>query len=415
MTTARLILPKFVPLKCLRDWLLKASPYAATFAERLDRSEFNTGSVSKAFLLAFCDEFEIRKISIADLAEFDKTGKYADELRKKGIDTATTATNGGGSFTEAVERKKAETKPEQPVQPVAKGDGLDQLRDLLGVNSVDPAVIRDIIKAEMANLNVLKIEYKRPDFTTWSSGDKHVHKTFAKLLKVSTARQTDGFAVNTWIPGPTGSGKTHAAADIAKALDLPFFAADASTMPHEVVGFVDANGVYQPTPVTLAFQAEKGAVLLLDECDAYSNEALLKLNGILANGQFRLPDGTLVKRHENLIILAGANTFGLGPDADFVGRAKLDAAFLSRFPVVIQWDYDEELERKISGNVDWTKEVQKAREAAQKAGLKVVIDTRHAIAGAALLAADVPVHEVRDLTYMARMTSDQKAIIGRAI
>jgi cobaltochelatase CobS len=116
-------------------------------------------------------------------------------------------------------------------------------------------------------------------------------------------------------------------------------------------------------------------------------------------------------RHPDSLIIATANTWGLGATADYVGRSKLDAAFLSRFPIRIHWDYDEKLEQQICGNVQWAKRVQKARRAAKKAGIKVIICPRISIGGAALINAGMDEDKAAKLTYLANLTPEQRQII----
>src|SRR6185437_6887535 len=45
------------------------------------------------------------------------------------------------------------------------------------------------------------------------------------------------------------------------------------------------------------------------------------------------PDG-MVKRHDDFRCVASANTYGSGPDRQFVGRQAIDAATLDRFEMV---------------------------------------------------------------------------------
>jgi hypothetical protein len=137
---------------------------------------------------------------------------------------------------------------------------------------------------------------------------------------------------------------------------------------------------------------------------------LLCLAGALANSEFDFPD-TRVARHHDSVIIAAGNTWGDGATNDFVGRNKLDGAFKSRFPVRITWDYDESLERAISGNVDWACRVQKARAAARRAGLKVIIDPRMTQAGAALIASGMTFDTAAQLTYLANLTEDQRKMV----
>lgn len=234
------------------------------------------------------------------------------------------------------------------------------------------------------------------------------HPKFATLMRALSARQGDGYAPNIWISGPAGSGKTHAAKTAAKALGVAFHYNGALSMPHELLGFIDAAGRYHRTPFREAY--EHGGVYLFDEVDGSDNSALLALNAALANGTATFPDGQYA-RNANCYVVATANTWGLGATAEYIGRSKIDAAFLSRFPVRIGWDYDEALERAISGNVTFADRVQGARRAARKAGLKVLIDPRASIAGAALVASGFTEIEAAELTYLANLTPDQRRMI----
>src|SRR6056297_903494 len=180
--------------------------------------------------------------------------------------------------------------------------------------------------------------------------------------------------LNVWIAGPSGSGKTYGAMQAAEALGLKFEAQGAMTMAHELTGFVDANGTYHETPFVRAFK--EGGLILLDEIDAGSNEALLCLNSALANGFMSLPNGEHVKAHDNFKCIGAANTFGHGATAEYVGRVRIDAAFLQRFGARLDWGYDEELETKMTGNDEWSARVQAARAAAKEQGLKVMITPR---------------------------------------
>lgn len=254
----------------------------------------------------------------------------------------------------------------------------------------------------------VKIELKMPDADAYREIEGTHHPKFTTLLKAASARQADGHHPNIWISGPAGSGKTYAAKMLAKALGAEFFYNGALSMPHELLGFIDAGGTYHETPFRQGYTGK--AVYLFDEVDGSDNSALLALNASLANGRASFPNGQ-AQRHEDSIIIATANTWGLGATADYVGRAKIDAAFLSRFPVRIQWDYDDEMEQAICGNVAWAKRVQKARAKARAAGIKVLIDPRASIAGAALIKTGMSQEETAALTYLANLTNEQRAMV----
>jgi cobaltochelatase CobS len=320
----------------------------------------------------------------------------------------------------AIINAKPEPKPEpKPVQSDmgAEMQALLALKSLLG-GAVDEGKVRAIVDDAMRP--VLEAIGK-PALMVVDKDGKAFGKTLPPtrhplldtLLKCVTARDASGNRLNVWIAGPAGSGKTHAASQVAEALGLSFGFHGAMTMPHELVGFVDAGGTYRETVFVRMFR--DGGVCLLDEVDAGSNEALLALNAALANGAISLPSSDLVKRHPDFVCIAAANTWGAGATADYIGRAKLDAAFLDRFGARLSWDYDAKLERNMCGNEDWAREVQEARAAARKLGLKVVITPRASMSGSALLASGMDIKEVRALTYLSAMTADQATMLRKEL
>lgn len=207
--------------------------------------------------------------------------------------------------------------------------------------------------------------------------DEPRHEIFAEALRVVSA------GCNLFLVGPAGSGKTTLAAQIAKALNLPFHFNGALDSPYKLSGFIDAQGRVVSTAFRRAYQ--DGGVYLFDEIDASLPGALLAFNAALANGHADFPDGTM-QRHENFRCIAAANTFGLGADRQYVGRNQLDAASLDRF-VMLEMPYDEKLERQLAGDNDWTEFVQKARRAVATLKLRHVISPRASINGAKLLGA----------------------------
>jgi cobaltochelatase CobS len=311
--------------------------------------------------------------------------------------------------------------PIPTVAPVMMSGGANKSAALAALEAlltqeVDEARIEAIVTAKVAaaleGTALVRIELARADNTTWKSEGVQ-HPLFEKLLRTVSSRMANGIAPNVWIAGPTGSGKTHAAEQAAHAMGVPFYFNGAISMDHKLEGFVDARGNYHRTAFREAY--ENGGLYLFDEVDASDNSALLVLNAALANGVCAFPDQTApIKRHKDFICVAAANTFGQGATAEFIGRAKIDAAFLSRFPVKFAWGYDVALEQSISGNVQWAKRVQAARARAQHAGVKIVIDPRHSQAGAALIAAGFNFDETAELTYLAGLSADQiKIVEGR--
>ena len=250
----------------------------------------------------------------------------------------------------------------------------------------------------------VEITLTRPD------GKKHkvsspTHGMFDRLLRAATGRLPNGYVPGIFLQGEASSGKTTGAKMLAEALGLKWYFNGAISFPHEMLGFIDGAGKYHRTPFRDAY--EHGGVYTFDEVDRSDPVALLAVNPHLANGVATFPDKQ-VKRHPDCIIVCTANTWGLGADANYSGATKLDAAFLSRFPVRINWDIDPELESKIVDHAEWLTRVRRARERARAVGLKVMIDTRVGQAGAALIAQGFTLDEAAEMTYLANLKPDQR-------
>lgn len=237
------------------------------------------------------------------------------------------------------------------------------------------------------------------------------HPMLETLIRTVSARKPDGSRLNVWLAGPAGSGKTTAARMTAEALGLEFGPMGAMAQAHELVGFVDAGGRYHDTPFTRLYRS--GGVCLLDEVDSSDAAVTLALNGPLDNGLMTLPTGETITRHADFVCIGAGNTYGSGATAEYIGRNKLDGAFLDRF-VSLAWGYDEALETALTGNPEWSRRVQKARRAAAKAGLKILITPRASINGAALLRSGLDADTVAGMTYLRGLTAAQIEQIGGA-
>lgn len=235
------------------------------------------------------------------------------------------------------------------------------------------------------------------------------HKHFPKLLKMCNARLRSGHRLNVWLHGPAGTGKTTAAEKVAEALGLPFQYNGALSTGFQVMGYMDAHGKY----VTTAFRKawEHGGVYLFDEIDASMPDALLTLNGALANSLCSFPDG-VVKRHPDCVVIAGANTTGSGGTVEYVGRYKQDAALVDRF-VFLDWPLDEALEDALCANKTWANKVRKSRAKAKSAGVKGhQITPRATLYGEALLAAGLDMSDVESSVLRKGLPNDQWSTIA---
>lgn len=233
------------------------------------------------------------------------------------------------------------------------------------------------------------------------------HERFPILLRAMNARGHRGQRLNIWLTGPTGSGKTSACESAAKALDLGFGADSSLDTDYKVTGFVDAHGQVVSTQFIKCYTS--ASVYVADEIDNWLPSALIALNAALANGWMATPAG-LVQRHPDAVIVACANTWGLGATNDYVGRSKLDAASLDRFRPKIDWPYDEKLETAIAaelGGQEWARYVQSARAAARRQGLQVIISPRATYDGIGLLAAGFSWQETTEMALTAGLKPEQ--------
>jgi len=231
------------------------------------------------------------------------------------------------------------------------------------------------------------------------------HSQFPVLIKTLQTK----FPV--WLPGPAGSGKTTAAKNAATALEVPFHHTGAVDNVYQLLGFIDAGGTYHRTTFREAY--ENGGVFLWDEVDASNPAALVAFNAALENGECVFPDAVIPK-HDDCYFIAAANTYGSGATHEYVGRTKIDAATVDRF-VMLDWHYDEILERAIAGDNDWTKYVQSVRKAVKAAGVKHLVTPRASIRGNALLAAGINRDEVIKMTVRKGMSDDQWRTVSNNI
>jgi hypothetical protein len=235
------------------------------------------------------------------------------------------------------------------------------------------------------------------------------HFKFETLLRVCSARQHDGHRLNVWLYGPPGTGKTTAAANVAKALDLQFYCTGALMSKYDLTGFIDATG--KTVRSTFREAWENGGVYLFDEIDGSAPQAIVAFNAALANGVMAFPDG-MVPRHHDCVIIAAANTSGLGATADFVGRMKLDAASLDRF-VMIDWPIDENIERAMCSHSRWAETVQAFRRRVAEKGVKgIMVTPRATMFGSSLLDQGIEFGQVKTLVLRKGLTEDQWAALN---
>ena len=306
------------------------------------------------------------------------------------------------------------THPHTPAKASSKAAILiSLLGEVMGEN-MSPERIAQIVdeRIQKAFLSIptLKIEVKGHDGVERHL-EGHQHPQAKHLLKMLSTRMATGHAPNIWITGPAASGKSFAPRQAAKAMGADFYVVAKCEGAHDVLGFIDAAGNYHSTGFRRAW--EFGGLVLLDEVDAFDAGATLALNGALDGSICAFPDRQ-VERHADCYVVATANTWGLGANSDYVGRNKLDGAFIDRFHMRLVWQYDVALEIAISGNESWARRVIAARERAKQAAVKVLITPRATQGGAALIAAGYSEDEAAEFTYLANLSKEQRRMVEGA-
>lgn len=222
------------------------------------------------------------------------------------------------------------------------------------------------------------------------------HKEFENICKI----------VNSDIPlmlvGSAGAGKNYTLEQVAKALDLDFYFSNAVNQEYKLTGFIDANGKYHETEFYKAFT--KGGMFFLDEIDASCPECLVILNSAIANRYFDFPTGR-VKANENFRVVCAGNTYGTGADMVYVGRNVLDGATLDRF-VVLQFDYDENVERQLVYDEDLYCFIRDLRKAINDSGLRYIVSMRALINATKLLEIGVSKEQILKTTIIKNMQID---------
>ena len=232
------------------------------------------------------------------------------------------------------------------------------------------------------------------------------HKSLGNLIVMASQK------IPVMLVGMAGTGKTHAASQVAEALGLNHYtmSVGAQTSKSDIIGYMHASGGYVPTLFRKAY--EEGGVFLMDEIDAGNANVLIQVNAALSNGFCAFPD-KMVERHKDFVFIASANTFGNGANRMYVGRNQLDAATLDRF-AVLGWDVDEKLEDKMAaayGKIGkkWLKVVRELRKTIEEDGIRALVTPRATIKGCSLLNAGLDFDTVLNAVIVESLPNDKKS------
>lgn len=269
---------------------------------------------------------------------------------------------------------------------------------------------------------IVKVEIVTP--IEIKMGEGLFHHQFPLLAKLV------GAGMHVFLPGPPGTGKSHAAEQIAGLLGRKFgsISLGPTTPESRLWGGMDANGrFHEPAFVSLARYAqdhpESGATFCLDEMDNGHPGILATLNSAMANGWFTAPNGDTIRLGSNFSIVAAANTYGTGPTSEFSGRNRLDAATLDRFAYV-PWDTDTKVEATLvraflaetengaAMAAEWLDVWRTCRKNVETNNLRIFVTMRGAIAGSKLLSQGLDVDTVLGVVLLNKIPKDQAVKIN---
>lgn len=261
--------------------------------------------------------------------------------------------------TKEEEQKTSETtKTDETMNTQGNNTGIEQVANIFASLQNEAynngyKVATEEAAAQVAELTAQVEELKNKPTGTGTTinitidGKKHTHQTdrvlhpeFEWVMTLLASRR------HVYLHGPAGSGKTEMAIECAKSLGLDFEYQNQVILRPDVQGFVDANGTYHDTPITRA--ASKGKLLICDEIDGWSPNALLCLNGLLSQGFIDIPNYGRINAHPDFYVVACGNTNGLGATALFNSRNKLCESDRDRFKFV-EINYDPAVEKSIVG------------------------------------------------------------------
>lgn len=278
--------------------------------------------------------------------------------------------------------------------------------------SVDEDRVRELVAEAVAGLGKQvqtivvrdKVEYQLPD-------GEYVRPELQTVVDLLSQ------GMHVMLVGPAGSGKSHFAEQVAKALGLEYSSNSCSAGMSEsaLSGWllpVGESGKFAYVPAEFVKRYEEGGLHLIDEIDAADPNLLVFINQALANGHFFLPhrhEKTRVDRHPNFRCIAAANTYGSGADRIYVGREQLDAATLDRF-WIIDFGYDAILEERavLPEVIEWANGL---RNKVNELRIRRVVSSRKLIQISTMIRSGWKFKQCKDL-FFTPWTAEERSKVG---
>lgn len=180
--------------------------------------------------------------------------------------------------------------------------------------------------------------------TLWDGSTVEVtgqtHPQFTEVLEDVMATRA------VYLYGPSGTGKSYMARQIAEALGLPFYQDGKSDTKYDLIGSPTAGGEWLYTAFLQAFQ--HGGVWLWDELDRSASDAGTAINNAIANGCIFIPGVGMIEKHADFYMIGAGNTLGRA-SAKYTGAQDQDCAVMSRFLSKIKIDYCREIDEIVTG------------------------------------------------------------------
>ena len=172
------------------------------------------------------------------------------------------------------------------------------------------------------------------------------HESMPRLIKRINAR------IITYVYGPAGTGKTHAALQACEACGIPesnvfLESCNPFYTPHNYLGYLNALGNYPESALYRFLKCAGRAALIADEYDRQRVDAPSVTNSLLAQGFMTFPNGERLFLTDEKIIIALGNTNMKGGNTAYAAASRQERSTVDRF-TFLYWPIDEVLELTIA-------------------------------------------------------------------